>query len=56
MFMYVRKQNKQKKIAVCLSVCLDFWLYEHTWTFAVDTITFNGISGSKQNLVGVFDV
>ena len=27
-----------------------------TWTFAVDTITFEGVGGSKQNLVGVFYV
>ena len=26
------------------------------WTFHVDTITFEGVSGSKQNLVGVFYV
>ena len=28
----------------------------YTWTFAVDTITFGGMSGSKQNSVGVFYV
>ena len=33
---------------VCRSVC--------TSNFAVDTITFEGISGSEQNLVGVFYV
>ena len=38
---------------VCLSVCLSVWPYVRTWTFAVDTITFEGVSGSKQNLVGV---
>ena len=27
-----------------------------TWTFAVDTIIFEGVSGSKQNLMGVFYV
>ena len=42
------KQAKQKKNSVCLSVC--------TWTFAEDTITFEGVSGSKQNMVGVFYV
>ena len=34
------------------SVCL----YVRTWTFHVDTITFEGVSGSKQNLAGVFYV
>ena len=37
-----------KRLYVCLSVC--------RWTFAVDTITFEGISRSKENLVGVFYV
>ena len=32
------------------------WMYVRTWTFHVDTITFEGVSGSKQNLVGVFHV
>ena len=27
--------------------------YVRTWTFHVGTITFEGVSGSKQNLVGV---
>ena len=31
-------------------------MYVRTWTFHVDTITFEGVSGSKQNLVGVFYV
>ena len=35
-----------------LSVCT----YVRTWTFHVDTITFEGVSGSKPNLVGVFYV
>ena len=39
------KTSKQKIPSVCLSGC--------TWTFDVDTITFEGVSGSKQNLVGV---
>ena len=39
-----------------LSVCLDVWMYVGTWTFHVDTITFEGVSGSKQNLVGAFYV
>ena len=38
------------------SVCLSVWMSGCTWTFAVDTITFEGVSGSKQNLVGVFYV
>ena len=46
--LYVLEDKTSKKNAVYLSVC--------TWTFAVDTITFEGISGSKQNLVGVFYV
>ena len=44
--------KQTKKISVCLSVCLAV----RTWTFHVDTITFEGVSGSKQNLVGVFYV
>ena len=32
------------------------WMYVRTWTFHVDTITFEGVSGYKQNLVGVFCV
>ena len=39
-----------------LSVYLTVWMYVRTWTFHVDTITFEGVSGSKQNLVGVFHV
>ena len=35
------------------SVCLDVWMYVRRWTFHVDTITFKGVSGSKQNLVRV---
>ena len=51
-FLCLRRQNKRKKISVCLSV----WMYVRTWTFRVDTITFEGVSGSKQNLVDVFHV
>ena len=51
-FICLRRQKKQKKMSVCLSVCLAV----RTWTFDVDTITFEGVSGSKQNLVGVFYV
>ena len=47
-FLCLRRQNKQKKFR--LSVCLPV----RTWTFHVDTITFEEVSGSKQNLVGVF--
>ena len=46
------KTSKKKFPSVCLSV----WMYVHTWTFPVDTITFEGVSGSEQNLVGVFHV
>ena len=53
-FVCLRRRNKPKKIFICLSVCLDVWMYVRTWTFHVDTITFEGVSGSKQNLVGVF--
>ena len=49
-FVCLRRQNKPKKI----SVCLDVWMYVRTWTFHI--ITFEGVSGSKQNLVGVFYV
>ena len=47
-FVCLRRQNKQRKFFVCMSVC--------TWTFHVDTITFEGVSRSKQNLLGVFYV
>ena len=39
-------------MSVCFSVCPAV----RTWTFDVDTITFEGVSGSKLNLVGVFYV
>ena len=51
-FVCLRRQNKQKKICVCLSGCLAV----RTWTLHVDTITFEGGSGSKQNFVRVFYV
>ena len=52
-FVYLRRQNKQKKFpSVCPSGCPAVG----TLTFHVDTITFEGISGSKQNWVGVFYV
>ena len=50
------KTSKKKFPSVCLSICLDVWMYVRTWTFHVDTITFEGVSGSKQDLVGVFYV
>ena len=43
-------------MSVRLSVCLSAYLAVRTWTFHVDTITFEGVSGYKQNLVGVFYV
>ena len=52
-FVCLRRENEQKKIP---SVCLSVWLYVRTWTFAVDTITFEEVSGSKHNLVGVLYV
>ena len=42
--------------SVCLSVCLAVRTYVRTWILAVDTIIFEGVCGSKQNLVGVFYV
>ena len=53
-FYVLEDKTRQKKFR--LSVCLDVWMYVRTWTFRVDTITFEGVSGSKQNLVGVFHV
>ena len=46
-------KTSQKKF---LSVGLSVWMYVRTWTFHVGIITFEGVSGSKQNLVGVFYV
>ena len=56
-FICLKRRNKPKKIPslrlfVCLSVCLGVRM----WSFAVETITFEGVSGSKENLVGVFYV
>ena len=51
------KTSKQKfRLPLCLSGCLSGCLAVRTWTFAVDTITFEGVSGSKKNLVAVFYV
>ena len=56
-FYVLEDKTSQKKFpSVCLAGCLDVWMYVRTWTFHVDTITFEGDSGSKQNLVGVFHV
>ena len=53
MFMFCM-QNKQKKFRQ--SVCLAVRTYVRTWILAVDTMTFKGVSGSEQNLVGVLYV
>ena len=48
--------DKQTK-SVCPSVWyLSVCMYVRTWVPSVDTITFKGFSGSKQNLVCVFYV
>ena len=49
-------EDKTSKKNFRLFVCLSGWLAAHTWTFHVDTITFEGVSESKQNLLGVFYV
>ena len=49
-------EDKRAKKNFRLSVCLPGRLDVRTWTFYVDAITFEGVSGSKQNLVGVFYV
>ena len=57
--LYVLEDKTSKKkfrLSICLSVCLSVRMSGCTWTFATDTITFEGVSGSKQNLVGVFYV
>ena len=44
-FYVLDNKTSQKKFpSVCLSVCLDIWMYVRTWTFHVDTITFEGVS------------
>ena len=44
-FVCLRRQNEQKKFpSVCLSVCL----YVRTWTCAVETITFEGVSAPNK--------
>ena len=47
-----KTSQKNFRLSVWMSGCT----YVRTWTFHVDTITFEGVSGSKQNLVGVFNV
>ena len=44
------------RLYICLSVCLTVCTYVRTWILAVDIITFEGVSGFKQNLVDVFYV
>ena len=51
-----KTRQRKVRLSVCLSVCPSVWMYLRTWTFHVDTITFEGVSGSKQNLVDVFYV
>ena len=57
-FVYFTTQNKQKKLCryVCVSACPSGCTYVRMWILGVETITFEGVSGSKQNLVGVFYV
>ena len=50
--LYVLQHKTRRKKKFRLSVRLAV----RTWTFAVHTITFEGVSGSKQNLVAVFYV
>ena len=54
------KTTTKKCLSACLSVCLSgctyVCTYVRTWILAVDTIIFEGVSGFKQNLVGVFYV
>ena len=52
--LYVLEDKTSKK--KCLSVRLSVYLSVCTWTFAVNTITLEGVNGAKQNLVGVFYV
>ena len=50
----LRRQYMQKQIP---SVCLSVWLSGvRTWILAVDTITFEGVSGFKQNLVSMYEI
>ena len=51
-----KTSQKDFRLSVCLSVCVDVWMYVRTWTFHLHTITLEGVRGSKQNLVGVFHV
>ena len=57
-FLCLRWQNEQKKKfpSVCLSICLSVWIYVRTWTFLEEEITFEGVNGFNQNLVGIFRV
>ena len=55
MFIFCMSEKTQQA-KKCPSVRLSGCLAVRTWIFHVDTITFEGVSGSKQNLVGVFYV
>ena len=56
LYVWEDKTSNKKFLSVCLSVWMSVRMSGCTWTFAVDTINFEGVSGSKQNLVGVFYV
>ena len=47
-----KKANKNFGSSVCLSGCLAV----RTWILAVGTITFEGVSGSKRNFVGICSI
>ena len=51
-----KTSKKNSRLSIRPSVRLSGCLAVRTWTFHVDTITFEGVSGSKQNLVGVFRI
>ena len=55
-----KKKFPSGRLSVCPSVRTSFnmsgCLAARTWIRAMDTITFGGVSGSKQNLVVVFYV
>ena len=44
----LKTSKKNFRLSVCLTV--------RTWTLAVETITLEGVNGSKRNLVGVLYV
>ena len=49
----LRLMNIHVKYDLELSVCLSGYLAVRSWILAVVTITFEEVSGSKRNLVGV---